>query len=186
MTITTKSPLVLRDLDLLKSFAAYGGIRVHLSVSVLGEDLWRLLEPMTPKPLARLEALRDLRGAGIPPSVFLAPLVPVLGDAEALRVLEASAGVGATPVMVQPLRLSPGLRDWRGPSSASTERASRSLRSKGSVGSRRSPHGAPPQRLDRPFAPLPRRYEQFTLFTLPSGPRRTRGLESPAPRTCTA
>ncbi len=112
VSITTKSPLVLRDLDLLRRFARYGGVRVNMTVTVLREDLWRLLEPMTARPLSRVGALRRLANAGIPTALFLAPVVPYFGEDEALRVLEAAAAAGVGHAMVQLLRLSPGVREW--------------------------------------------------------------------------
>lgn len=112
VSITTKSPLVLRDLDLLRRFAAYGGIRVHVTVTVLDAGLWHILEPGTAKPSARLSAVRRLRAAGIPAEVFVAPVIPGPGEAEALRVIEAAREAGADRVMIQLLRLSPGVREW--------------------------------------------------------------------------
>ncbi|MCL8207780.1 MAG: radical SAM protein [Actinomycetia bacterium] len=112
VTVTTKSPLVLRDLDLLRQFAAYGGVRVHVTVTVLNESLWHLLEPRTPHPRGRLNAVRRLRDAGIPASVFLAPVVPALGEDEALAVLDAARDAGAETVWADVLRLTPVVREW--------------------------------------------------------------------------
>ena len=112
VSITTKSPLALRDIDLLRRFAAYGGVRVNMTVTVLDEQLWRLLEPMTPRPDARIAALRTLGDAGIPTSVFLAPVVPCIGEAEALAVLGVAKEARAGHAMVGLLRLSPGVREW--------------------------------------------------------------------------
>lgn len=112
VTITTKSPLVLRDLDLLRRFSAYGGIRVHVTVTVLKDELWRLLEPRTPHPRGRLDAVRRLRDNGVPVSVFLAPVVPGLGESEALAVLDAARDAGAETVRADVLRLTPVVREW--------------------------------------------------------------------------
>jgi len=112
VSITTKSPLVTRDLDLLAAFAGYGGIRVNMTVTVLDEGLWRVLEPGTPRPDGRLAAVGRLRKAGVPASVFLAPVVPFVGEREALRVLERAREEGADHVMTGVLRLSPGVREW--------------------------------------------------------------------------
>jgi DNA repair photolyase len=83
-----------------------------MTVTVLDQELWRLLEPMTPNPLGRLAAVAELSAAGIPTSVFLAPVVPLVGEDDALEVLKAAAEVGVDAVMVQPLRLSAGVREW--------------------------------------------------------------------------
>lgn len=182
VTITTKSPLVTRDLDLLQAFAAYGGIRVHLTVTVLEADLWRLLEPMTPRPDSRLAALADLRAAGVPASLFLAPVVPAIGEREALRVLDAAADVGAEHVMAQPLRLSSGVRTWLLPRIASSlPQGTRELERL--YGRRETLPTAERERVMAPIAakrdalglarqvpPLRRRGEQLTLFATESLP----------------
>lgn len=176
VSITTKSPLVTRDLDLLTAFAAYGGIRVHLTVTVLDEGLWRLLEPMTPRPAARIEAARRLRKAGIPVSLFLAPVIPYVGEREALKVLRAAHEAGIENVMTGILRLSPGVREWLMPRMA--EIAPLTARQIAALYGERdmpSPSAlkavmAPILRVRRKFgldhepAPVRRREQQLTLF----------------------
>ena len=59
-SILTKSPLLLRDLDLMKQIAAVTDITACLSVPTLDEQAWRASEPHTPNPRARLEAVARL------------------------------------------------------------------------------------------------------------------------------
>ena len=56
----TKSPLLLRDLDLMKEIAAVADFSACLSVPTLDEKAWRATEPHTPNPRARLEAVAEL------------------------------------------------------------------------------------------------------------------------------
>ena len=91
----TKSPLVLRDLPLLRS-CRRGPVRAALSVPTLDERAWRATEPHTPHPAARLEAVAKLVEAGIPTSVLVAPLMPGINDdpaavAEIVRRARAAA-----------------------------------------------------------------------------------------------
>ena len=65
-SILTKSPLLLRDLDLMKEIAAVTEISACLSVPTLDEKAWRATEPHTPNPKARLEAVAELNRNGIP------------------------------------------------------------------------------------------------------------------------
>ncbi|HEX6024592.1 MAG TPA: radical SAM protein, partial [Solirubrobacter sp.] len=65
-SILTKSPLLLRDLDLMKQVAAVTEISACLSVPTLDEKAWRATEPHTPHPRARLEAVAELNRNGIP------------------------------------------------------------------------------------------------------------------------
>jgi DNA repair photolyase len=56
-SILTKSPLVLRDVDLLRQIAEVAEVSACLSVPTLEERAWRATEPHTPNPRARLEAV---------------------------------------------------------------------------------------------------------------------------------
>ncbi len=79
-SILTKSPLVLRDMDLLTQAAATTRVSVSFSVATLDEDVWRRTEPGTAHPRKRIDALARLRQAGIPGGVFMAPILPGISD----------------------------------------------------------------------------------------------------------
>src|SRR5579884_2153757 len=64
LSITTKSPMVLRDLDVLVDLAQDADVTVHFTVTTLDETLWRKIEPTTAKPRKRLEAVRVLKEHG--------------------------------------------------------------------------------------------------------------------------
>jgi len=83
VSITTKSNQVLRDLDLLRRIASHSTVHVNLSITTLRPRLARLLEPRAPRPDLRLEAVRELRAAGIAAGVFAMPVLPGLTDSEA-------------------------------------------------------------------------------------------------------
>ncbi len=112
-SILTKSPLVLRDLDLLTRAAGDGEVRVDLSIGTLDEEVWRKTEPGAPHPRRRVEALARLREAGIRAGVLVAPVLPGISDhPEQLRaVVEACAAAGATFVAPIHLHLRPGVRE---------------------------------------------------------------------------
>ena len=93
LSITTKSVLILRDLDLLQSLAAQHRFSVHMTVTTHDERLARLLEPKAPAPAQRLEAVRKLAQAGIRVGVNAMPVLPGLNDAP--RMLEALAAQAA-------------------------------------------------------------------------------------------
>ncbi len=80
VSITTKSDLVLRDLDLLRRIAEHSSISVNLSITTLRTRLARMLEPRAPRPDLRMNAIRELRRAGIPAGVFAMPLLPGITD----------------------------------------------------------------------------------------------------------
>src|SRR5690349_13988888 len=99
-SILTKSPLLLRDLGVMKEIAAVTDIHANLSIPTLDAKAWRATEPHTPHPKARLEAVAELNRAGIPCGVLIAPLMPGINDApEQLEpLLEAAAEAGATGI----------------------------------------------------------------------------------------
>ena len=111
VTITTKSGLVVRDLDLLQPLAAQGLVRVALSITSMDHRLSRLMEPRASSPARRLEALRLLSEAGIPTSVLAAPMIPAINDFELERILDAAASQGARDAGMILLRLPGEVRD---------------------------------------------------------------------------
>ncbi len=99
-SILTKSPLLLRDIDLMREIAAVTDIHANLSIPTLDPKAWRATEPHTPHPKARLEAVAELNRAGIPCGVLIAPLMPGINDApeQVEPLLEAAAEAGATGI----------------------------------------------------------------------------------------
>jgi DNA repair photolyase len=117
-SVLTKSPLLLRDLDLMKEIAAVTDISANLSVPTIDEKAWRASEPHTPNPRARLEAIAELNRAGIPTGILVAPLMPGINDdpAQVQEILQAAADAGATGVSGIGLHLRGEVRgvfmDW--------------------------------------------------------------------------
>jgi DNA repair photolyase len=99
-SVLTKSPLLLRDLDLMKEIAAVTDISANLSVPTIDEKAWRASEPHTPHPRARLEAVAELNRAGIPTGILVAPLMPGINDdpRQVEEILRVAAEAGATGV----------------------------------------------------------------------------------------
>ena len=95
VAIITKNRLVARDIDLLRELAGHDAVGVNISVTSLDSNLQRVLEPRTSSPQARLDAIRQLRSAGIPTGVMVAPIIPGLTDHEVPRILDACAKAGA-------------------------------------------------------------------------------------------
>jgi DNA repair photolyase len=117
-SILTKSPLLLRDIDVMKEVAAVTEIHANLSIPTLDAKAWRATEPHTPHPQARLEAVAELNRAGIPTGVLIAPLMPGINDApeQVEPLLDAAAAAGATGIGGIALHLRGDVRklffDW--------------------------------------------------------------------------
>jgi DNA repair photolyase len=99
-SVLTKSPLLVRDLSLMKEVAEVAPISANLSVPTLDEKAWRATEPHTPNPRARLEAVAELNRAGIPTGVLIAPLMPGINDSpeQVEKILEIATEAGAVSV----------------------------------------------------------------------------------------
>ncbi len=97
--IITKSPLVLRDLDLLDAIARRTWAAVSFTVTTMDEELAAFVDFRAPPPEKRLEALRRLKEEAphIRSGVLLIPMIPLLCDTEeSMRaVLEAAKAAGA-------------------------------------------------------------------------------------------
>jgi DNA repair photolyase len=99
-SILTKSPLVLRDADLLCAIGERTQVSACLSVPTLDEKAWRSTEPHTPHPRARLEAVAELNRLGIPTGILIAPLMPGINDSaeQVERIVALATEAGAVHV----------------------------------------------------------------------------------------
>jgi DNA repair photolyase len=112
-SVLTKSPLLLRDLDLFVELAGTAGFSANLSIGTLDEEVWRRSEPGTPHPKARMAAVKQLVAAGIPCGILMAPILPGISDSpEQLRaVVRAAADAGASHLTPITLHLRPGVKE---------------------------------------------------------------------------
>jgi DNA repair photolyase len=112
-SILTKSPLVLRDLDLLQQIGEVTDVSACLSVPTLDEKAWRATEPHTPHPRARLEAVGELNRAGIPTGVLIAPLMPGINDSpeQVEKIVELATEAGAVHIGGNTLFLRGSVRE---------------------------------------------------------------------------
>ena len=113
VSVLTKSPLALRDIDLYVDMAAAAGATVNLSVPTLDEKVWRATEPHTPHPRARLEAVAELNRRGISSGVLVMPLMPGINDApeQVEPLVEAARKAGASFVASNGLHLRGEVKD---------------------------------------------------------------------------
>ncbi len=101
--VHTKSDLVLRDLDLLRSMEA------GVTVTTLDDTVSRALEPGAPMPRRRLRALQGLVSSGVDAFAMVGPALSCLEGRER-ELMEAIAATGVPTVMVDPLNLRPDRR----------------------------------------------------------------------------
>jgi len=95
VTITTKSTLIQRDIDILSDLAKQNLVQVQVSVTTMDNDLSRKLEPRAAAPARRKETINKLTSAGIPTTILVAPIIPFLTDKHLEHILETGAKAGA-------------------------------------------------------------------------------------------
>jgi DNA repair photolyase len=106
-SVLTKSPLLLRDIELFKQIHEVAGFAANLSIPTLEEKAWRASEPHTPHPRKRIEAVAELNRQGIPTGVLIAPLMPGINDdpRQVEEILELCGEAGAVNIGGIPLHL---------------------------------------------------------------------------------
>jgi DNA repair photolyase len=107
--IVTKSNLIVRDVPVLQQIARHNQLSISMTITTLDVELARLLEPRAPRPDLRLDAVRQLRDAGIRVGISCSPVIPAITDSpknlEAL--VRAAADAGVTYIFANALFLKP-------------------------------------------------------------------------------
>jgi DNA repair photolyase len=113
LSIITRGPLIVRDVDVLTEAARHADVSVMFSVPTLDRRIWKTTEPGTAPPRQRLRALARLVDAGINAGVGMAPILPGLSDRPELLadVVRAARDAGATSIWTGLLNLRPGTRE---------------------------------------------------------------------------
>ena len=111
--IITRGPLVVRDIDVLQAASHRARVSVSLSIPTIDDAIWRVTEPGTAPPRARLRAVRMLADAGIRVGVSLAPILPGLSDRPELLAdaVKAARDAGASKLWTELVHLKPGTRE---------------------------------------------------------------------------
>lgn len=113
LSIITRGPLIVRDIDVLAEASRRAKVSVNLSIPTLDPHIWRLTEPGTAPPRQRLRAVTLLVDAGIDVGIGMAPILPGLSDRPELLadVVRAARDAGATSIWTALLNLRPGTRE---------------------------------------------------------------------------
>jgi DNA repair photolyase len=99
--ILTKSPLILRDVDLLSQLECM----ITISVSSLDDQVVRIFEPDVPSPYDRLRTLQNLRSQGITTGLALIPMLPYIVESELETIVKAACNVDALYLLHKHLEL---------------------------------------------------------------------------------
>lgn len=82
LILSTKSTLVLRDIDVLQEIAQTGFLNVVISLSTLDDELRKKIEPKVAGVETRLKMVQELHEVGITVGVAAIPLMPYISDGE--------------------------------------------------------------------------------------------------------
>lgn len=99
--ILTKSPLILRDIDLLSQLDCM----ITISVSSLNDQVVRIFEPNVPSPNVRLQTVQTLRDHDITTGLALIPMLPYIVESEVESIVKAAHGVNAQYLLHKHLEL---------------------------------------------------------------------------------
>ncbi len=111
VTLITKSSLILRDLNLLSSLAVQKLVSVAVSLTSMDNRIKSTLEPRAASPAKRLEVVAALAEAKVPVGVMVAPVIPLINDAEIESLLEQAYQAGARSASYVLLRLPYEVKD---------------------------------------------------------------------------
>lgn len=116
VSITTKSALILRDIERLTQLAQKNLVRIIISITTLDRRLARRMEPRAATPERRFHIIEMLHKRKIPVAVMVAPIIPSFNDHELEAILQRSRSNGAASAsytMVRlPFEVSPLFKDW--------------------------------------------------------------------------
>jgi DNA repair photolyase len=99
--ILTKSPLILRDIDLLSQLECM----ITVSLSSLDDQVVRIFEPNVPSPNDRLQTVQTIRNQGIIAGVALIPILPYIVESEVESIVKAARNVDAQYLLHKHLEL---------------------------------------------------------------------------------
>ena len=111
--LVTKGTMVVRDADILSDLSKVADCVVCFSMTTLNTDLWRKLEPGTPPPQKRLQAIKRLVDRGISAGLSLAPVMPGITDTRdnLAEVAKAASEHGACFLGTNVLYLKEGTKE---------------------------------------------------------------------------
>jgi DNA repair photolyase len=82
VSLTTKSSLIERDLDILLKIRNHSPVLVLMTITTADDQLASRLEPKASKSSQRFKTLETFSQAGIPTGILMMPILPFINDTE--------------------------------------------------------------------------------------------------------
>lgn len=101
--ILTRSPLAVRDFDLMKKFG--NRLLFGMSIPTLRNDLARIYEPKAPAPTQRLETLKKAKQWGLNVFAAVAPVYPDCDKADMIATLEELKKLDPITLFMEPINI---------------------------------------------------------------------------------
>ena len=102
LVVQTRSPIVTRDIDLLKQFEH---VQVNMTITTDSEKVRKVFEPLCPSNTSRLKAIKEINDAGINACVTMTPLLPVENAEDFAKKL---LDTGIKKFIIQPFHTDKG------------------------------------------------------------------------------
>ena len=111
--ILTKSDLVLRDIDLIKKFLEISYVNIASSITLMDQDLQKIIEPYSSTTTERFKALKKFKDLGCTTGVMAMPLLPGIGDKRENieKIISKSSELGLDYIIFAGLTLKPGNKE---------------------------------------------------------------------------
>jgi len=109
VSIQTKSPLVTKDIDVLKGLK---DVAVGFTLTTLDDKVSRFLEVKAPPVSTRMQALKELHESGVTTYAFIGPILPhFTSDEKKIKeLLDKLQEVGVKEVWFEHINLSPKIK----------------------------------------------------------------------------
>lgn len=109
VSIQTKNPLVLRDVELLAKHREL--VDVGFTITTLSYEEARFIEPNSPPPRSRVDALKKLSTIGLKTWIFYGPIIPAINDdEETIKYLVELAAETNSILYYDPLHVKPFMK----------------------------------------------------------------------------
>ena len=106
LVVQTRSPDVVRDVDLFQRIEANGGrVQVNMTVTTDDEDVRRTFEPFCPSNTVRLKAVGEVQSAGVESCITMTPLLLV---SQPYAFVYSLLETGVTKFIAQPFHFARG------------------------------------------------------------------------------
>jgi len=104
--IETKSPLIMRDVDIIEKLSDRGLINIGMTLTSYDEEFTRLVEPMVAGSKRRIETLGELSSIGVETCLHITPYFPIITDEDLEKMIRDASRLGINYVICAPLEMS--------------------------------------------------------------------------------